>query len=99
MANYRLSSAAAQDFEQLFEYGIDNFGLARSESYVDGLIIQFQSIAENPLHYQSVEHIRKGYRRSVYNKHAIYFVITSEFIYVCSITLFSLEILNQSTIR
>jgi toxin ParE1/3/4 len=75
MANYRLSSAAAQDFEQLFEYGIDNFGLARSKSYVDGLIIQFQSIAENPLHYQSVEHIRKGYRRSVYNKHAIYFVV------------------------
>ena len=78
MAKYRLSSAAAQDFEQLFEYGIDNFGLARSKSYVDGLIIQFQSIAENPLRYQSVEHIRKGYRRSVYNKHAIYFVINND---------------------
>lgn len=65
MAKYRLSSAADQDFEQLFEYGIDNFGLAQAKSYVDGLIIQFQSIAENPLHYQAVAHIRKGYRRSV----------------------------------
>ena len=78
MAKYRLSSAAAQDFEQLFEYGIDNFGLARAKSYVDGLIIQSQSIAENPLHYQAVNHIRKGYRRSVYRKHAFYCVVSND---------------------
>jgi len=78
MAKYRLSSAADQDFEQLFEYGIDNFGLARAKSYVDGLIIQFQRIAENPLHYQAVDHIRKGYRRSVYGKHAIYYVASND---------------------
>ena len=78
MAKYRLSSAADQDFEQLFEYGIDNFGLAQAKSYVDGLIIQFQSIAENPLHYQAADHIRKGYRRSVYGKHAIYFVVSND---------------------
>ena len=78
MAKYRLSSAADQDFEQLFEYGIDNFGLARAKAYVDGLIIQFQSIAENPLHYQDVDHIRKGYRRSVYEKHAIYYVVSND---------------------
>ena len=78
MAKYRLSSAADQDFEQLFDYGIDNFGLARAKAYVDGLIIQFQSIAENPWHYQSVDHIRKGYRRSVYEKHAIYYVVSND---------------------
>ena len=47
MAKYRLSSAADQDFEQLFEYGIDNFGLTQAKLYVDGLIIQFQSIADS----------------------------------------------------
>ena len=78
MANYKLSSVADQDFEQLSEYGIDNFGLARAKAYVDGLIIQFQSIAENPLHYQAVDHIRKGYRRSVYEKHAIYYVVSND---------------------
>ncbi len=41
MAKYRLSSAADQDFELLFEYGIDNFGLTQAKLYVDGLIIQF----------------------------------------------------------
>lgn len=78
MAKYRLSSNADQDFEQLFEYGIDNFGLVRAKSYVNGLIIQFQSIAENPLHYQAVDNIRKGYRRSVYGKHAIYYVVSND---------------------
>ena len=78
MANYRLSSAADQDFEQLFEYGIDNFGIAQAKSYIDGLIIQFQNIAENPLHYQAVDHIRQGYRRSVYEKHAIYYVVSND---------------------
>ncbi|EWH10189.1 plasmid stabilization system protein [Catenovulum agarivorans DS-2] len=78
MAKYRLSTAADLDFEQLFEYGIDNFGLAQAKSYVDGLIIRFQSIAENPLHYQAIDHIREGYRRCVYGKHAIYYVISND---------------------
>ncbi|GAA5139930.1 type II toxin-antitoxin system RelE/ParE family toxin [Thalassotalea piscium] len=78
MANYKLSSAADKDFEQLFEYGIDNFGLSKAKSYVDGLIIKFQAIAENPLYYQAVDYIRSGYRRSVYGKHAIYYIISND---------------------
>jgi toxin ParE1/3/4 len=78
MAKYRLSCAADQDFEQLFECGIDNFGLAQAKSYVDGLITQFQSIVENTLHYQAVDHICKGYRRSVYGKHAIYYLVSND---------------------
>ncbi|WP_238937543.1 type II toxin-antitoxin system RelE/ParE family toxin [Pseudoalteromonas sp. S16_S37] len=71
MTAYRLSYAADKDLELLFEYGIDNFGLTKAKTYVDGLIIQFQNIAANPLHYQTVNHIRKGYRRSVYQKHML----------------------------
>lgn len=78
MANYKLSSAADKDFEQLFEYGIDNFGLSTAKSYVDGLIIKFQTIAEHPLHYQAVDYIRSGYRRSVYGKHAIYYIVSND---------------------
>lgn len=78
MAKYRLTGAADRDLEQLFEYGIDNFGLSKAKSYVDGLIVQFHDIAENPLHYQAVEHIRPGYRRSVYGKHTIYYLISDD---------------------
>lgn len=78
MVSYKLSSAADMDFEQLFEYGINNFGLSNAQSYVDGLIIRFQVIAENPLHFQAVDEIRSGYRRSVYGKHAIYYIISKD---------------------
>lgn len=78
MANYKLSSAADKDFEHLFEYGIDNFGLSKAKSYVDGLIIKFQNIAENPRHYQAVDYIRSGYRRSVYGKHTIYYIVSND---------------------
>ena len=61
MASYKLS-AADQDLEQLFEYGLDNFGLTQAKLYVDGLILQFQNIAEHPFHYQAVDDIRVGYR-------------------------------------
>ncbi|MCG7532329.1 type II toxin-antitoxin system RelE/ParE family toxin [Psychrobium sp. MM17-31] len=73
MAAYRLSRAADQDIENLFEYGIDNFGLLAAKLYLEGLVKRFDEIALNPLHYPAVDHIRIGYRRSVYATHSIYF--------------------------
>lgn len=78
MSEYRLSEAAANDFEQLVEYGIDNFGFAKAKKYIDGLIAHFHDLAEHPLHYQAVDYIRENYRRSVHGKHSIYYIITSD---------------------
>ena len=78
MAKYRLSEVAANDFEQLFEYGIDNFGLLKAKKYADELTEHFYDVAEHPLHYQAVDHIRESYRRSVYGKHSIYYIITDD---------------------
>lgn len=77
MATYKLNQAAATDIEHLFEYGIDNFGVNKARSYIEGLTLRFESIAENPLHYQAVEHIKTGYRRSVYRQHSIYYRINN----------------------
>ena len=76
MTTYRLSETAANDFEQLFEYGINSFGLSKAKEYVDGLIEHLNNIAGHPLHYQAVDYIRENYRRSVYGKHSIYYIIT-----------------------
>ena len=75
MPTYKLNQAAAEDIEHLFEYGIDNFGVTAARSYVNGLTHHFKNIAETPLHYQVVEHIKIGYRRSVYRQHSIYYRI------------------------
>lgn len=73
MAHYKLTLAADEDFEQIFEYGIDNFGLAQALKYQTGLKEQFSFIAEQPKLYQKADNIREGYRRSIYQAHIIYF--------------------------
>ena len=79
MARYSLTNQADADFQAIFEYGIDQFGLIQAEKYQREMILRFQDIARNPLHYPSVaEEIREGYRRSVFNAHSIYFRIVDE---------------------
>ena len=42
-------------------------------AYYDALQSRFDEIAGNPLLYPVVDHIRKGYRRSVCGSHSIYY--------------------------
>jgi len=77
MENYELSQSADEDFENIFEYGIDTFGLDQALEYQDGMKQRFEALAKQPKLYQAVAHIHKGYRRSVYGKHSIYYRIES----------------------
>lgn len=71
MARYELSIAADRDFEGIFHYGIDRFGVARALAYQNGLTQRFADLGDHPERYPAVDHIRQGYRRSVYGAHAI----------------------------
>ena len=73
MDSYRLSHLAAKDFEHIFDYGIDNFGLVKALEYQHALKKRFNDIAAQPQLYPAVEHIRKGYRKSVFGSHSIYY--------------------------
>ena len=75
MANYHLSREAEGDLERLYEFGVLSFGLRQADTYFDGLITRFEGIAEQPMLYPAVDEIRRGYRRSVYVTHSIYFQI------------------------
>lgn len=78
MANYKLSEIAAEDIAQIFEFGIDTFGLNSASSYIEGMTVRLQQLAEYPLQYQAVDDIREGYRRSVYGSHAIYYRVNED---------------------
>ncbi len=78
MANYKLNEEAENDICRLYRYGILNFGLNEADRYYDGLFEHFDKIAENPRLFTVVDHIRIGYRRSVYRSHAIYYRIDEE---------------------
>ena len=85
MAHYRLTKAADQDFERIFEFGIDQFGLAQALDYQNGMTQRFDQVAGQPNLYQAVDHIRQGYRRSVYKAHSIYYRIDDEFVLIVRI--------------
>lgn len=73
MADYSLSRFAEEDIRRLYRYGIERFGLIQADGYFNGLFARFDTIAESPSLYPKVDHIRPGYRRSVYGVHSIYY--------------------------
>jgi len=78
MRRYRISRAAKEDLVGIARYGDEHFGVAQSNRYRDLLKQRFSVLADRPLHYPAVEHIRHGYRRSVCGVHSIYYRIEGE---------------------
>jgi toxin ParE1/3/4 len=85
MAHYELTKAADQDFEHIFEFGINTFGLVQAMDYQQGMRKRFEELAEQPKLYQAIDHIRTGYRRSVYQSHSIYYKIVANSILIVRI--------------
>jgi toxin ParE1/3/4 len=85
MAGYELTCAADQDFENIFEFGLDTFGVDQAFRYQNGMMQRFAKLAEQPKLYPTVDHIRAGYRRSVYGSHSIYYRIESHGIVIVRI--------------
>jgi toxin ParE1/3/4 len=85
MAGYELTYAADQDFETIFEFGFDTFGVDQALSYQNGMTQRFAKLAEQPKLYPAVDHIRTGYRRSVYGSHSIYYRMDSQGIVIVRI--------------
>jgi toxin ParE1/3/4 len=74
----RITKVADQDLDDLYPEGFTTWGEVQADSYYDGLLERFQRICEQPKMYPAVEDIRAGYRKSVYEKHAIYYVIDGD---------------------
>ena len=78
MPKYRLTQKAEHDLLNIALYGIGQFGVDRSRRYYDKPEERFDELAERPERYPLVEHIRKGYRRSVCGVHSIYYRIDQD---------------------
>lgn len=78
MGTYRLSDAAEDDLVEIHQYGARQWGIAQADRYFWQLIAHFDALADDPLLYPSVDHIRKGYRRSVCGKHAVYYRVKGD---------------------
>ncbi len=78
MFKLRITKLADQDIDDLYCEGFTTWGEKQADSYYDGLLDRFERICENPKMYPKANNIRSGYRRSVYEKHSIYYVIDDD---------------------
>lgn len=85
MGSYRLTEDAKDDLRRIYRYGVKKFGETQADLYYDALFMRFEEIADNPYLYQAVDHIRKGYRRSVCGVDSIYYRVVDEVVEIISI--------------
>ena len=85
MAKYRLSNAAKDDLIRIHHYGVEKFGMTQADKYFDSFFDCFNSIAQRPFSYESIDFIKKGYRRCVCGVDSIYFRINKDVVEIMAI--------------
>ncbi|NOH73451.1 type II toxin-antitoxin system RelE/ParE family toxin [Vibrio pectenicida] len=82
---YKLSNLAAEDFEQIFEYTLLNFGVEQADKYTDNLHNVFLTLITQPLMGKDCPEIAEGLRRHDHQKHAIFYRLQVFGIYIVRI--------------
>ena len=85
MAKYRLSNEAKEDLIRIHQYGVKRFGLAQANKYFDSFFKYFNIIAQQPLSFESVDYIKKGYRRCVCGVDSFYYKINDDIVEIMAI--------------
>ena len=85
MPRYRISNEAKSDLQRIYRYGFEQFGEEQADEYFWGIFECFEKIAENPMQYQSIDHIRIGYRRCVYRSDTIYYRVHHSLVEIMAI--------------
>ncbi len=73
MAEVRLSPAAEDDLDGIFDYTVQQWGLEQAVHYTQLIEQTCTALAEARLPAQDMSHVRPGYWRYRVERHAIYF--------------------------
>ncbi len=85
MGTYRLTEVAKADLKRIYRRGLREHGEAQADAYYNTFFNRFNELVEQPLRYQAVDEIRKGYRRSVCGVDSIYYRIKGDDIEIMAI--------------
>ncbi len=85
MTKYRLSNEAKNDLIRIHHYGVKKFGVIQADKYFDSFFEYFDIIAQRPFSFESVDHIKKDYRRCVCGMDSIYFKINESIVEIMTI--------------
>lgn len=82
---YRVSNEAKQDLIRIHRYGVEKFGQKQADYYFEKFFDYFEKIIERPYSFESVDHIKKGYRRCVCGVDTIYFRVNDDVVEIMTI--------------
>lgn len=85
MANYRLSDAAKEYLIRIHHYGVKQFGMAQADRYFNTFFEYFEIISQQPYSFESVDFIKKGYRRCVCGSDSIFYRINNDVVEIMAI--------------
>ena len=78
MAEFRLSNTAKEDLIRIHHYGVKKFGIKQADKYYNSFFEYFNIIAQRPFSFESVDFIKKGYRRCVCGSDSIFYKINND---------------------
>ena len=85
MTKYKLTNEAKNDLIRIHHYGVEKFGMAQADKYFETLFQYFDIIAEQPFSFESVDYLKKGYRRCVCGVDSIYYTINEDIVEIMAI--------------
>jgi toxin ParE1/3/4 len=85
VANYRLNNEAKNDLIRIHQYGVKRFGEQQADKYFNTFFECFEMIADRPFSYESVDHIKEGYRRCVCGADSIFFRVNDKVVEIMAI--------------
>lgn len=85
MAKYQLTNEAKNDLIRIHHYGVEKFGMAQADQYFELFFEYFDIIAKSPFSFESVDYIKKGYRRCICGVDSIYYRINENIVEIMAI--------------
>ena len=85
MTEYRLSNAAKEDLIRIHHFGVEKFGTIQADKYFDAFFDYFEIIAQRPFSFESIDYIKKGYRRCPCGSDTIYYRINDNMVEIMAI--------------
>ncbi|MGB3149755.1 MAG: type II toxin-antitoxin system RelE/ParE family toxin [Maribacter sp.] len=85
MTKYRLSNEAKNDLIRIHHYGVKKFGVSQADKYFKSFFKYLEIIAQRPFSFESVDYIKKDYRRCVCGVDSIYFKVNEYIVEIMAI--------------
>lgn len=85
MSKYKISNAAREDLIRIHHFGVEKFGMRQADKYFNTFFQYFDIIVQQPYAFESIDGIRKGYRRCPCGADNIYYRINNDIVEIMAI--------------